>query len=90
MSCIAGVGGDVKALVHIARSGRPIVAIDGCALHCVRQVLAKQGLSPDVHIDLGTRGVKKRQHEDFDTAQALTVLEEVDEVVRTLKDRRSS
>jgi uncharacterized metal-binding protein len=34
MSCIAGVGGDILHLVSIARSGRPIIALDGCALHC--------------------------------------------------------
>ncbi len=31
MSCIAGVGGCVPKLVRIAKSGRRIVAIDGCA-----------------------------------------------------------
>ncbi|HAH1171087.1 TPA: hypothetical protein HHG97_004951 [Escherichia coli] len=41
MSCIAGVGGNVKSLVRIAISGRPIIAIDGCSLQCVRSCLAK-------------------------------------------------
>jgi uncharacterized metal-binding protein len=36
MSCIAGVGGDVPKLVRIAKSGRPIIALDGCALTCVK------------------------------------------------------
>ena len=39
MSCIAGVGGKVKGLVKLARSGRPIVALDGCKLQCVRHCL---------------------------------------------------
>ena len=34
MSCISGVGGGVALLVKLARSGRPILALDGCALGC--------------------------------------------------------
>jgi uncharacterized metal-binding protein len=39
MSCIAGVGGHVPALVNKAKSGRLIVALDGCPLHCVKGCL---------------------------------------------------
>lgn len=70
MSCIAGVGGDVKALVRTAESGRPIIALDGCPLHCVAQVLKRHGLKADLHFDLSKMGVKKRQHEDFDPQEA--------------------
>lgn len=45
MSCIAGVGGDVKSLVKKAQSARPILAIDGCHLHCVKACLERQQLS---------------------------------------------
>ena len=47
MSCIAGVGGDVPHLVRIARSGRPILALDGCPLQCVKHSLAQRGVTPD-------------------------------------------
>ncbi len=77
MSCIAGVGGDVPHLVKIAQSGRPVVALDGCPLACVKSCLARHGLTPDRYHQLHTHGVKKRQHEDFDPAQALAVLEEL-------------
>jgi uncharacterized metal-binding protein len=36
MSYIAGVGGEVPRLTRIAKSGRPIIALDGCALACVK------------------------------------------------------
>lgn len=77
MSCIAGVGGDVPHLVKIAQSGRPIVALDGCPLACVKSCLARHGLAPDRYHQLHTHGVRKRQHEDFDPVQAQAVLEEV-------------
>lgn len=77
MSCIAGVGGDVPSLVRIATSGRPIVAIDGCALHCVRNSLARHGVEPAVHYDLNRFGVKKRFRMDFDPTQAAGLLEQI-------------
>ncbi len=70
MSCIAGVGGDVKPLVRTAKSGRPIIALDGCPLHCAAQILKRQGLKADKHYDLSKMGVKKKYHEDFDPQEA--------------------
>ncbi len=64
MSCIAGVGGDVKPLVNKARAARPKLVIDGCPLHCARHCLARHGIVPDIHLDLSTAGIRKRQHED--------------------------
>lgn len=74
MSCIAGVGGDVPSLLKTARSGRPIVALDGCQLVCVSSSLARHGIAPDQHHLLHAYGVRKRQHEDFDPEQAAYVL----------------
>ena len=77
MSCIAGVGGDVPHLLKTARSGRPIIALDGCPLVCVQSSLARQGITATRHYQLQQYGVRKRQHEDFDPAQAQQVLEQV-------------
>lgn len=77
MSCIAGVGGDVASLVKTARSGRPIIALDGCPLVCVQSSLERHGITPARHYQLQQYGVKKRQHEDFDPAQAQAVLDRV-------------
>lgn len=78
MSCIAGVGGDVPHLMKTARSGRPIIALDGCPLACVKSVLARHAIAADRHYLLQQYGVKKRSHEDFDPAQARQVLERVE------------
>ena len=78
MSCIAGVGGDVPKLVKLARSGRPIIALDGCPLVCVKSTLARHGIAADRHYQLQQYGVKKRAHEDFDPVQAALVLEQVE------------
>lgn len=77
MSCIAGVGGDVEPLVRTAKSGRPILALDGCPLHCAAKILARHGLKADQHLDLSRLGVKKRKHEDFDPGEAARVLQQI-------------
>jgi len=74
MSCIAGVGGNVPALVKVARSGRTIIAIDGCALACARSCLERVGVTPTLYYPLQQLGVKKRFHADFDSAQAEAVI----------------
>ena len=73
MSCIAGVGGGVAGLVNTARSGRPILALDGCVLACARACLAREGITPDKHVLLSEFGVRKRKHADFDARQAAQV-----------------
>jgi uncharacterized metal-binding protein len=62
MSCIAGIGGDVVSILNTARSGRPIVALDGCPLHCARNCLARHAINADVHIDLSISGIRKQRH----------------------------
>ncbi len=76
MSCIAGIGGNVPSLVRRARSGRPILALDGCHLHCTRRTLARAGISPDLHLTLTDFNLHKRHGEDFDlgTRHDMTLL----------------
>lgn len=69
MSCIAGVGGDVRALVKKATAGRPVIAIDGCPLGCCEAVLAAKGVEPVHVVRLHELGLRKRQHVDFDEAE---------------------
>ncbi|MDL2337805.1 MAG: putative zinc-binding protein [Pseudomonadota bacterium] len=80
MSCIAGLGGQVKSLIRTASaaaaSGRPILAIDGCPLACVKNSLARHGIVPTHHVQLGAHGVRKVQHADFDPEVARHLLDE--------------
>jgi uncharacterized metal-binding protein len=88
MSCIAGVGGNVRSLVRKARdavdAGRPIVAIDGCVLACVKCSLAERGVAPTAHIQLGEAGVKKQYVSDFDPRQAATMYEALSDRLRSM------
>ena len=65
MSCIAGVGGGVAPLVRKAKSGRAIVALDGCPLKCVVKCLAIHGIEPTFKFQLTDFGIQKKFHIDF-------------------------
>lgn len=81
MSCIAGVGGGVKSLVHTARSGRKIIALDGCPLNCVKQSLASRDVTPTWHIQLTDIGFKKRDEESCTLADTYRALQYIHEQI---------
>ncbi len=78
MSCIAGVGGNVKSLVRSATSGRKMIVIDGCPLACSKACLSNHSVKPDIHLDLSTMGVSKKLHEDFDLKEANEILKKIE------------
>lgn len=69
MSCISGVGGGVPVLVKRARSGRPILALDGCVLACVKACLAQARVVATRHVLLNQHGATKRYHQDSTEAE---------------------
>lgn len=85
MSCIAGVGGDVPALVRVAKSGRPITVIDGCPLQCAKHCLSRHGVVPTRHYDLSKFGVKKVQHGNVSNEEAETMFETVKAAIEARK-----
>ncbi len=78
MSCISGVGGGVPSLQKLARSGRSILALDGCALACVKACLAQAGVTPTVHLILNQEGARKRFHTDADPDERARVAQAID------------
>lgn len=88
MSCIAGIGGNVRSIVRKAReaveTGRAIVAIDGCILACTRCALAQRGVMDVHHVQLGEAGVRKHHHQDYEPAQLDTMYEVLSEQIVAL------
>ena len=77
MSCISGVGGGVEPLVQLARSGRAILALDGCALACVQACLGRAGVVADTHLLLNQLGARKRYHVDCNADERARVSNDV-------------
>lgn len=84
MSCIAGIGGDVPSLVRLAKSGRRVIAIDGCPLHCARSCLARHDVAPTMHLTLTELGIKKKLHMEYSEVEASAVY---DSIVASLKNQ---
>ncbi|SEM81054.1 Uncharacterized protein, contains metal-binding DGC domain [Mesobacillus persicus] len=81
MSCIAGVGGDVKPLVRTAKSGREIIAIDGCPLSCCKSCLARHDVQPEHHFVLSDFNIPKVNGKDPDSEKCRAAYERVLELV---------
>jgi uncharacterized metal-binding protein len=81
MSCIAGVGGRVASLINKANSGRPILAIDGCQLQCVRGCLDQHQVTATVHLVLSQYGLKKRYGEDCSASEADQLFAEIGQLI---------
>ncbi|MBC3911163.1 putative zinc-binding protein [Undibacterium umbellatum] len=79
MSCISGVGGGVPSLQKLAQSGRPILALDGCALACVKACLAQAGITATVHLILNQEGARKRFHVDAQPEERALIAQVVNE-----------
>lgn len=88
MSCIAGVGGNIKSFVRQATSGRPILALDGCPLACVRNCLKRHGVEPDRYVQLQEPGLKKRYGYDAEEDDAERFYPRVVELARELRSDR--
>lgn len=86
MSCIAGVGGDVKGLVKLAQSGRPILAIDGCKIACVKKTLEKHNVAPQWHLELTNFGIKKKDGEACHFADMKKVMLAARQLIATDKN----
>ncbi|WP_444997483.1 putative zinc-binding protein [Aliikangiella sp. IMCC44359] len=81
MSCIAGVGGGVEPLVKKAKSGRKIISLDGCHLHCVKHCLSKHNIESMSHYTLTEFGIKKKYHKDFLPSDVANVKAKVIEAI---------
>ena len=77
MSSIAGVGGAVSTMIAAAKSGRPVVAIDGCERHCARRCLARQGITPFKHYAITDFEIEKRERPEFDEDDAVMLFEHI-------------
>ena len=83
MSCISGIGGNVKSLikklVRAKEQKQKIIAIDGCPLQCAKSCLWQQNIVPDIYIELSEKyGVKKRYKQDFSKDEFISIYLEIE------------
>ncbi len=89
MSCIAGVGGDVRPLVQTAKNSEFIITLDGCALKCCQACLGKHHIQSNLPIVLSDYQVEKKLHQDFSMEKAHQLLEEIRSHLKDPLNRRN-
>ena len=62
MFCLAGLGGDVPAILKTTRTATTILAIDGCQQECARKTLERVGCHQFLHLQLEDLGLTKGDH----------------------------
>ena len=77
MSCISGVIGKVGPIMALAKSGRPIIAIDGCGLGCTKSCLDACGITSEIHFDISEYGFEKRSKEESSLRESCIALTRV-------------
>lgn len=86
MSCIAGVGGDVKPLVKVAEKAQKILALDGCPLQCVAECLKRHQIEPTVHLVLTEHGLVKNPSEDVTPETVEEFYQKAAAIVKDMKN----
>lgn len=59
MYCLAGLGGDVSAIVKTTEAAEELVAIDGCPVSCANATLKRSGFDQFEHIVITELGFTK-------------------------------
>jgi len=59
MSCMAGLGGHISGMVASAKSGVPILIIDGCSVACGKKIAEHLGLQNFGYVDITRLGIEK-------------------------------
>jgi uncharacterized metal-binding protein len=81
MSCIAGVGGNVPALVNLAKKAKNILVIDGCSLTCAFHCLKNHDIIPNDHITLTDMELSKNMHSDINDDEFRRIYKKINELI---------
>lgn len=90
MSGSAGVAAGIPSLLKIARSGRPVIVLDGCPIACAKKSLAQHNITPDDYIQLSSYGVKKRYHTEVDLDKAEMIIARLIDEIKYQQSLKSS
>ena len=59
MYCLAGLGGDVKEIVEMARSADRVLVIDGCPTDCAKKTVERAGIRRYAFVRVTDLGMEK-------------------------------
>jgi len=82
-ACIAGIHGEVPALLRKARDARTILAVNGCEKGCVQTCLARHGVPVARCVTLTDYGITTRDPLDSFASDFEMLYEELRFLLRT-------
>jgi uncharacterized metal-binding protein len=79
MACLAGLGGNISGMVASAKSGAPVLIIDGCPVACGKKIVEHLGLKDYGYLEITGLGITKEHNVNKTPAN------QIEEVVKAAK-----
>lgn len=79
--CLAGIGGHISGITESTKTGKRIVAIDGCPVQCARKTLEHAGFGLDVYVVVTEMGIEKSHDFAIEQNAIIDVVEKVKEEI---------
>ncbi len=57
--CLAGIGGHVSGMIESTKTGKMLIAIDGCPVACAKKTLDHVGFNVDEYVQVTDLGIEK-------------------------------
>jgi uncharacterized metal-binding protein len=76
-SCLAGIGGNIEALINIAEGGAERIVIDGCPVQCGKKIFDAQKILIDRYVLITDLGITKTSGPEFKESDLTTVINAV-------------
>ena len=66
--CLAGIGGHVSGMIESTKTGKILIAIDGCPVGCAKKTLEHTGFNIDEYVQVTELGIEKNH--EFNVASS--------------------
>ncbi len=77
MFCLAGIGAHLSKFVKSAQDASAVIAIDGCPIGCVKELLEHADIRPATYLVLTELGIEKCKSFDLDSNDLEKVVDSV-------------
>ena len=62
MGCLAGLGGHISGLIDAAKSGAPLLVLDGCSVACAKKTVDHLELRDYAYVEVTALGIEKNHN----------------------------
>jgi uncharacterized metal-binding protein len=77
MFCLAGIGAHLSKFVKSAQDSPAVIAIDGCPIGCVKELLEHAGITTGAYSVITELGIEKNKNFDLEPEDVAKVIDSV-------------